>query len=109
MNKLHVPDDACYLLFEGFLKAMKYFKTIFDHLKKKLTWTNSGTTIEISFSDIQILDDNEENDETESTLIKINLEAYKPFYREWDLSVFKAKLCIPSTLNADFGWKNILN
>ena len=108
MNKLHVPDDACYLLFEGFLKEMKYFKTIFDHLKK-LTWTNSGTTIEISFSDIQILDDNEENDENESTLIKINLEAYKPFYREWDLSVFKAKLYIPSTLNTDFRWKNILN
>ena len=83
-----------------------------DHQFYLFLWLSSNfycTTIEIPFSDIQVLDDNEENDETESTLIKINLEAYKPFYREWDLSVFKAKLCIPSTLNADFGWKNILN
>ena len=54
-------------------KSNEIFQNHFWPSKNKLTWTNSGTTIEISFSDIQILDDNEENDENESTLIKINL------------------------------------
>ena len=53
---------------------------------------------------MQILDENDDESDDVNNVIKIDLQAYKPFFREWDLSVFKILTSNILTISSQPAW-----